>query len=100
MRRNIRGRLASVGLAQAHPNHSLCFLASNVEPVTQQYELRAVQKSTSAIKVATMKNINEFHCTKEEIPYFSRLVTRNTPKKCKLHSNFSKAIQVNLLSFA
>jgi len=98
MRRNIRGRLASVWLAQAHPNHSLCFLASNVEPVTQQYELRAVQKSTSVTKVAIMKDINKFHCTKEEIPYFSQLVTRNTPKNLNSVATFQ--IQVNLLSFA
>ena len=41
--------------------YPLCFVVSYVQPVTQQYESRAARKAPLQIKIATMKNMDDFH---------------------------------------
>ena len=41
--------------------YPLLFVVGCVQPVTWQYESRTVMKSTSANKIATMKNTDDFH---------------------------------------
>ena len=40
--------------------YPLRLIVGYVQPVTQQYESRTCLKSTSAIKIATMKNMDDF----------------------------------------
>jgi len=70
----------------AHPSY-----INYVQPVTQQYESRTVRKSTSIIKKATMKNMDNFHYAKEAITCYhqkntSLLVKMNGTQKRKLVS--------------
>ena len=41
--------------------YPLCFTVGYVQLVTQQYKLRTCLKSAFAIKIATMKNMDDFH---------------------------------------
>ena len=60
-------------------------------------QIKNCLKSTSAIKVATMKNTNYFHYTTKAIMCYQTLITAKG--FLKFHNNFMKAFQFNLKTF-